>query len=210
MLVGAKPTSKLPSVSLPRPSLPHKTMTRPFALLAVLAMTVPNQAAETVTPAALDFTMETLAGEPVTLSDAYQGKVVLFVNVASKCGYTRQYEGLQELHTRYGDQGLAIVGVPCNQFGGQEPGSAEEIAEFCSATYGVEFDMLEKVDVKGPEQCGLYAYLTGDSPYPGKVKWNFEKFLVSKDGQVVGRYNSRVEPLGPELVMDIEKELAKE
>lgn len=184
-------------------------MTRFAALLAPLALIAPAPAADTVAPAALDFTMETLHGEPVTLSDAYAGKVVLFVNVASKCGYTRQYEGLQELHARYGEQGLAIVGVPCNQFGGQEPGTAEQIAEFCSSTYGVEFDMLEKVDVKGAQQCPLYAYLTGDSPHPGEVKWNFEKFLVSKEGAVVGRYNSRVEPLGPELTMEIEKQLAE-
>ncbi|QDT67296.1 Hydroperoxy fatty acid reductase gpx2 [Planctomycetes bacterium MalM25] len=184
-------------------------MIRLTTLLALLALVAPSPAAETVAPAALDFSMETLHGEPVTLSEAYAGKVVLFVNVASKCGFTRQYEGLQELHARYGEQGLAIVGVPCNQFGGQEPGTADQIAEFCSATYGVEFDMLQKVDVKGAEQCPLYAYLTGDSPYPGKVKWNFEKFLVSKEGEVVGRFNSRVEPLGPELTMAIEKQLAK-
>lgn len=160
-------------------------------------------------PAALAFEMETLDGETVDLAEKYADKVVLFVNVASKCGYTKQYEGLQELHARYGDQGLAIVGVPCNQFGGQEPGTATEIATFCSTTYGVEFDMLGKVDVNGDDQAPLYAYLTGESSYPGPIKWNFEKFLISKEGKVVGRYKSGVEPTGPELTADIEKQLAK-
>ncbi len=184
-------------------------MNRLLTCLAATLLLAQANAMQADSPAALAFEMETLSGEPVNLADEYAGKVVLFVNVASKCGYTRQYEGLQELHARYGEQGLAIVGVPCNQFGGQEPGSASDIAEFCSATYGVEFDMLGKVDVNGDGQAPLYAYLTGESSYPGPIKWNFEKFLVSKEGKVVGRYKSGVEPTGPELTAAIEKQLAK-
>lgn len=187
-------------------------MFRPFALAALLlaagTQTMHAQSPE-AQPPALAFTLDSLDGQEVNLAEKYAEKVVLFVNVASKCGYTRQYDGLQELHARYADQGLAIVGVPCNQFGGQEPGSADEIAQFCSATYGVEFDILEKVEVNGGGQCPLYAYLTGASPYPGPIKWNFEKFLISKDGQVVGRYKSGIEPTGPELIADVERELAK-
>lgn len=176
------------------------------ALAALMVSAVADS--DTVSPA-LDHSMQTLAGESVNLAEKYAGKVVLFVNVASRCGYTRQYDGLQELHEKYAGQGLAIVGVPCNQFGGQEPGTAEQIAEFCSNTYGVGFDMLAKVEVNGKDQCSLYAYLTEQSPFPGKVKWNFEKFLVSKQGEVVGRYASRDEPTGVLMTADIERELAK-
>lgn len=180
-----------------------------FALpAAALLLLTPTAAMQAESPA-LGFTMETIDGESVDLAEKYADKVVLFVNVASKCGYTRQYEGLQDLHAEYGEKGLAIVGVPCNQFGGQEPGSADDIVQFCQTTYGVEFDMLAKVDVNGDEACPLYAYLTSDSPYPGKIKWNFEKFLVGKNGEIVGRYASGVEPNSVELVADIERELAK-
>ncbi|TWU00148.1 Hydroperoxy fatty acid reductase gpx1 [Botrimarina colliarenosi] len=181
-------------------------------LLAIPAAVTQAQtdAVNSPPPAALDFTMETLDGEPVELAEKYAGKVVLFVNVASKCGFTKQYDGLQDLHAKYGDQGLVVVGVPCNQFGGQEPGTADEIAQFCSSTYGVEFDMLGKVEVNGEGQCPLYAYLTKESPYPGPIKWNFEKFLIGRDGEVTGRYASRVTPDSVELVADIEHELAKD
>lgn len=166
------------------------------------------QSTEAESPA-LAFEMETLDGQKVNLAEKYAGKVVLFVNVASRCGYTRQYDGLQDLHAKYADQGLAVVGVPCNQFGGQEPGTADEIAQFCSTKYGVEFDMLEKVEVNGAGQSPLYAYLTSQTDAPGPIKWNFEKFLVSKTGEVVGRYKSGVTPTGPELTADIERELAE-
>lgn len=182
------------------------TPTLLLALLVICAVALPSRGDE---PAALAFDMETLDGEPVRLAEKYAGKVVLFVNVASKCGYTRQYTGLEALHDQFADRGLAIVGVPCNQFGGQEPGTAEEIAAFCSSTYGVEFDMLGKVDVKGDSKCPLYAHLTGASPFPGEVKWNFEKFLVSREGVVVNRYPSGTEPESPAVVADIERELAK-
>jgi glutathione peroxidase len=166
-------------------------------------------------PAALDFTMQTLGGEDVHLAEKYEGQVVLLVNVASRCGFTGQYKGLQALHEKYADQGLAIVGVPCNQFGGQEPGSAEEIAQFCEANYGVDFDMLAKVNVKRnkDDQCPLYAYLTDKEKLPGigsDIKWNFEKFLVGRDGNVIAHYRSMTSPESKKLVQAIEAALAAE
>lgn len=167
---------------------------------------------KTEAPAALNFTMKTLDGKKVNLAEKYKGRVVLLVNVASKCGYTRQYEGLQGLHEKYADKGLAVVGVPCNQFGGQEPGTAEEIAEFCDTRFGVEFDMLEKVNVKASEkdQAPLYKYLTSEKTNPkhgGDIKWNFEKFLIDSEGNVIGHYRSKVEPDSEELTGAIEKAL---
>ena len=160
-------------------------------------------------PAALNFTMKTLDGENVHLSK-YQDKVVVFVNTASKCGFTRQYKQLQELHEKYGDQGLAIVGVPCNQFGGQEPGSEAEIKEFCQKNYGVTFDMLAKVDVNGDNQCDLYKFLNNQDTSPkgkGKVRWNFEKFVINRNGDVVARFGSNVSPDSSEFVKVIEQAL---
>jgi glutathione peroxidase len=142
----------------------------------------------------------------------YKGKVLLVVNTASECGYTPQYAGLQALHDKYGKQGLAVLGFPCNQFGGQEPGTAAEIAKFCKANYGVTFGMFEKIDVNGKNQAPLYKYLTSQeasSKDPGPVKWNFEKFLIGRDGKVVARYRSKVEPDSGELTGAIQAELAK-
>jgi glutathione peroxidase len=141
---------------------------------------------------ALQFEMTSLDGKKVDLSK-YQGKVVLFVNVASKCGYTPQYKDLQEIHEKLGKDGLAIVGVPSNDFGRQEPGSNADIAEFCKANYGVTFDMMGKVVVKGEGQCPLYKFLTSKDTNPkfaGPIRWNFEKFLVNRNGEVVARYAS--------------------
>lgn len=160
-------------------------------------------------PEVLNFKMKSLDGKEVDLSQ-YQGKVVLFVNVASQCGYTPQYKGLQALHDKYSAKGLAVVGVPCNQFGGQEPGSSEEIATFCSKNYGVKFDMLEKVDVKGGGQTPLYKYLTSAEKNPrfsGPIKWNFTKFLVGRDGAIIGRYEPKVAPESEELTKAIEAAL---
>lgn len=159
---------------------------------------------------AYSFKMKSLSGEEVDLGK-YAGKVVLAVNVASKCGYTPQYAGLQELYEKYKDQGLVVIGIPCNQFGKQEPGSSNEIAEFCKSKYDVTFDMFEKVDVNGEEACDLYKYLTAQEAKPagtGNVRWNFEKFLIGKDGQVVARYRSGTAPDDDELVSLIEKQLA--
>jgi glutathione peroxidase len=160
----------------------------------------------------LDHEMETLDGEKVNLAKKYQGKVVLLVNVASKCGNTPQYKPLETLHEKYGKEGLAIVGVPSNQFGKQEPGTAKDIAEFCEKNYGVKFDMMSKVDVNGEKAAPLYKQLTSkesDPKFPGKITWNFEKFLFNRDGQVVARFSPRTQPDSPEVVAAIEKELAK-
>jgi glutathione peroxidase len=151
-----------------------------------------------------EFTLNTIDGKPAPLS-AYKGKVVLFVNVASKCGYTPQYTGLQSLYMKYKDKGLVIVGVPANNFGGQEPGTNEEIATFCSRTYKVTFPILSKVSVKGADITPLYQYLTANNG--GDVKWNFTKFLVGKDGKPVQRFEPGVTPDSPEMAMAIEKAL---
>jgi glutathione peroxidase len=195
------------------------TVTKPLALVAAgvvlagvtLSLSAADTGAKTVVPPVLNFTMKKLDGTPVNLAE-YQGKVVLFVNVASKCGYTPQYAGLQKLHEKYGKDGLAVVGVPANEFGKQEPGTDTEISEFCKKNYGVTFDVLSKVVVKGPGTCGLYEYLTTKEVDPklnGPIGWNFEKFLVSRKGEVVGRYKSKVEPGSKELTEAIEAELMK-
>jgi glutathione peroxidase len=137
-----------------------------------------------------DFTAQTLEGKPAPLSD-YRGKVVLIVNTASKCGFTPQYEGLEGLWRKYKDRGLTILGFPCNQFGGQEPGNADEIASFCSLTYDVSFPMMAKIDVNGPKTHPLYAWLKHEKKGllgSEGIKWNFTKFLVDRKGQVVGRF----------------------
>jgi glutathione peroxidase len=161
----------------------------------------------------LNVEMQTLDGKKVNLAKKYDDKVVLLVNVASECGLTPQYEQLQALHEKYADQGLAIVGVPCNQFGQQEPGTAAEISQFCQENYGVEFDLLAKVDVNGPNATPLYKFLTSKESNPkhgGKITWNFEKFLFNRDGQLVARFVPRTKPDAPEVVEAIEAELAKD
>ena len=158
-------------------------------------------------PAALNFTMDSITGKPVDLSK-YQGRVVLMVNVASECGFTPQYAGLQELHKKYAAKGLSILGFPANEFGAQEPGTNREISEFCTKNYGVEFDMFSKIVVRGPGQAPLYKYLTTHPKFPGQVDWNFEKFLVGRNGEVIGRFKSEVEPSSKQLVTAIEAALA--
>ena len=160
---------------------------------------------------ALQFKVKSLSGEEVDLA-RYAGKVVMIVNVASKCGYTSQYEQLQEMHEKYSDQGLAILGFPCNQFLWQEPGSAEEIQQFCRLNYGVTFDMFAKVEVKGKNACELYRFLTSLDTKPkgaGKIGWNFEKFIIDRNGFVVARFGSGTKPDAPEVLSIIETELAK-
>ncbi len=160
----------------------------------------------------LDHKIARLDGTPGTLGDLTGDQPALLVNVASKCGLTPQYTGLEELHESYAGRGFTVVGVPCNQFGGQEPGTPEEIAEFCSATYGVTFPMTEKVDVNGADRHGIYRELV-DTPNEkgrtGDIEWNFEKFLLAGDGRVVARFNPGVEPQDPLLVEAIEAELAR-
>ncbi len=156
-----------------------------------------------------EYPVATLSGEPGSLA-TYAGKAVLVVNVASKCGLTPQYEGLEKLQERYEGRGFTVVGFPCNQFMGQEPGSAEEIQEFCSTTYGVTFPMFEKIDVNGEDQHPIYAELTkvADAEgHTGDIRWNFEKFLLSPEGEVIHRYAPLVEPEDPALVADIEAAL---
>ena len=156
-----------------------------------------------------DQKINTLEGEPADLTQ-YEGKALLVVNVASKCGLTPQYEGLEKLHETYASRGFEVLGFPCNQFMGQEPGTAEEIREFCSTTYGVQFPLFEKIDVNGAQQHPIFAELEQQADADGEagdVKWNFEKFLVSPDGEVVGRFRPQVAPDDEALVSAIEANL---
>src|SRR5690242_13054815 len=150
-------------------------------------------------PAALNFTMKSIDGKAVDLSK-YQGRVVLMVNVASECGYTPQYEGLEELHKKYSAKGLSILGFPANDFGAQEPGTDPEIAQFCKQNYGVQFDMFSKIVVRGSGQAPLYRYLTTHPKFSGEVDWNFEKFLIGRNGEVINRFKSPVEPLSKPMI----------
>ena len=160
----------------------------------------------------LDHPLGRLDGTPATLGEITSGRAALVVNVASRCGFTRQYAGLEALHERYADRGFTVVGVPCNQFGEQEPGSAEEIAEFCSTTYGVTFPMTGKVEVNGDGRHPVYAALTEVAPPDGEagdVGWNFEKFLLAPDGTPVARFPSKVEPDDLALVAAVESVLPR-
>ncbi|UYP19573.1 glutathione peroxidase [Rhodococcus sp. Z13] len=154
-----------------------------------------------------DIPINTLSGEPTTLG-AYAGHAILLVNVASKCGLTPQYTALEQLAQDYRDRGLFVVGVPCNQFMGQEPGTPEEIQEFCSTTYGVTFPLLEKIEVNGENRHPLYAELTKHpdaSGEAGDIQWNFEKFLIAPDGTVTARFRPRTEPDAPEVLDALEE-----
>ena len=154
--------------------------------------------------------VKTLAGEPATL-EPYKGHVLLIVNTASKCGLTPQYKALEELHETYGAKGFAVLGFPANEFGAQEPGTDDQIKDFCTTNYGVKFDMFSKVKVKGDGIDPLFDYLTSAATNPkfaGEIKWNFNKFLVSKTGEVLARFEPKVEPSSPEGKAAIEKALA--
>ena len=156
-----------------------------------------------------DIPVNTLAGQPSSLGEL-DGQTLLVVNVASKCGLTPQYTGLEALQEQYGDRGFSVVGFPCNQFGGQEPGTADEIAEFCSTTYGVSFPMFEKIEVNGPGRHAIYTELTATPDADGEagdIQWNFEKFLVGPDGAVIARFRPMTAPDAPELVGAIEANL---
>jgi glutathione peroxidase len=180
--------------------------------LCVLAM--PGNAGEKgakKVAAALNFRMAGLDGKEVDLAK-FQGSVVLIVNVASECGYTPQYKSLQALYAKHAKKGLVIIGVPCNQFGEQEPGSNQEIAEFCEKNYGVTFPMLAKVNVNGKDACPLFKYLTSKDTNPkfaGNIGWNFEKFLIARSGEVVGRFPSKVDPEDESFQKVILEELNK-
>jgi glutathione peroxidase len=186
-----------------------------FATIAILGfapLTASAQKGGGKVQSALAFKMTSLDGKEVDLA-RYKGKVVLFVNVASECGYTPQYKPLQALHQKYAKDGLAIVGVPSNDYGGQEPGTNAQIAEFCKKNYGVTFDMLAKVGVaKGAGQAPLYRFLTEKETNPnfgGPVRWNFEKFLIGRDGTVIGRFASDVDAGSPEFEKAIQNALKK-
>ena len=147
---------------------------------------------------------ETINGDSTSLAD-YSGKVILVVNVASKCGYTRQYAGLEELYRNYKDSGLVVMGFPANNFGGQEPGSNEEILEFCTANFDVTFPMMSKVSVKGENKHPLFIELTEKPGFHGEIKWNFSKFLIDRNGNLVKRFDSGVDPLSDELAGNVKK-----
>ena len=157
-----------------------------------------------------EFTMKTIDGADRSLGD-FKGKVVLLVNVASKCGLTPQYTDLEKLHEELAPRGFSVVGFPCNQFAGQEPGTDAEVKQFCSTTYGVTFPLFSKIDVNGPARAPLYAWLTAEDAKPegaGDIKWNFGKFVVDKTGKVVARFDPTVSPTAPEVRSVIDKALA--
>ncbi len=197
-----------------RCSLPHLTFPvsrstflsmKSLALLASLLF-MPTLAL----PAAsvLSVTAKNIDGKDVALS-SYKGKVLLIVNVASHCGYTPQYAALEALQEKCQSQGFTVLGFPCNQFGGQEPGTNEEIKQFCSSKYSVTFPLFDKIDVNGPKRAPLYDVLAGtDSPYPGNITWNFTKFLIGRDGKVIKRFESKVKPDSAEVTQAIEAALA--
>lgn len=176
--------------------------------LIALSLFATACAAEEKPMSAFEFKMKGLDGKEVDFAK-FKGKVVLFVNVASECGYTPQYEGLQELYAKHEKAGLVVVGVPSNEFGNQEPGTDDEIAKFCATNYKVSFPMLSKVSIKGSTAVPLFKYLVANSGDTKDVGWNFEKFLVGRDGKVVGRYKSGVDPTSDELVKAIAAELEK-
>ena len=160
---------------------------------------------------ALNFKAKTIDGETVDLED-YEGKVVLIVNTASRCGLTPQYAGLQQMYKKYEEKGFVVLGFPCNQFGRQEPGSDADIKEFCSSRYDVSFPMFSKIDVNGGDAAPIYKFLTSQDTKPagkGDISWNFEKFLIDREGQLVGRYSPRTKPSDADLVKAVESELGK-
>ena len=177
-----------------------------FAAVLALMVAASAYAASSI----YDFTLPLLNGKAAPLAD-YKGKVVLVVNVASRCGFTPQYSALESTYEKYKDQGFIIIGFPANNFGGQEPGTNEEIAKFCSGKYNVTFPVYGKVSVKGDDQTPLYAFLTKDAnpAVAGDIKWNFTKFLVGRDGKVVQRFEPATTPDSPEIIAAIEAELKK-
>ena len=176
-----------------------------IALLAALSLL-----ATIVAPAEslYDVKLKDIEGKDTTLA-AYKGKVLLIVNVASKCGLTPQYKALEALQQKYQAKGFTVLGFPCNQFGGQEPGTNEEIKQFCSSKYSITFPMFDKLDVNGGDRHPLYVTLAGEkSPYPGDIKWNFNKFLIGKDGKILKRIEPKTSPDAPEVAAAIEAALA--
>jgi len=189
--------------------MPHETIrTILVVTIVILSVACPMMVVHAAPASPLVGEVKKIDGTSVDLS-SYKGKVVLIVNVASRCGKTPQYAGLQSLHEKYKDKGLVVLGFPANEFGAQEPGSDSEIKAFCSSKYGVTFDMFSKIVVKGPNKAPLYKTLTESSNPPGEVSWNFEKFLIGRDGSIVGRYQPGIAPSDASLTQAIEAELAK-
>jgi len=182
----------------------------PIILCTLLAICSTLTAGPTTMPtSALDHTVKDIDGNDYDLSKL-KGKVVLIVNVASKCGFTKQYAGLEKLYETHKDKGLVVLGFPANNFGGQEPGSAEQIKEFCSTKFNVTFPLMEKISVKGEGIAPLYQFLTGKETagkFAGDIKWNFNKFLIGRDGAIANRYDSKVTPEDPALVKEVETAL---
>jgi len=170
-----------------------------FAFMSVLAFASSTSV--------YDFTLNSIDGQPVALN-SYKGKVLLLVNVASRCGYTPQYSALESVYEKYKDRGLVIIGFPANNFGAQEPDTNQEIKTFCTRKYNVSFPMMSKVSVKGGDQTPLYKYLTGMPKTGGEIQWNFTKFLVDRDGNVVARFEPATTPDSPEVISALEKTLA--
>ena len=186
-----------------------------FVVLGALAVGIfalmnhdPRAEEQVATIDYLSVPLTTITGEEVSLK-SFEGKVVLLVNTASKCGYTPQYKNLEEIYRKYKDDGLVVLGVPANNFMNQEPGSNEEIMAFCRTEYDVTFPMLAKISVKGDDIHPLYDYLTNQSPFPGKISWNFNKFLIGRDGTVIDRFGTKVNPSDEELTSKIEMALGK-
>jgi len=178
-----------------------------FVTFALLTMALPYSASAADT--LHEFTVKDIDGKELNLA-TFKGKVVVVVNVASQCGYTSQYANLQRLHEQFKDQGLIVLGVPANNFGGQEPGTESEIKAFCTGDYGVTFPMLSKLSAGGADQAPLFAFLTAsNAELAAPISWNFEKFLVDKEGKVISRFNSGVEPDGEELVSAVKEALAR-
>jgi glutathione peroxidase len=210
MIVAGHPWQEWPEpvpkfLRLRANSIREMTMKRIFVLLAILGTTL--MAAEKTV---YDFTLNSIEGQSAPLA-SFKGKVVLLVNVASRCGFTPQYAGLEALYEKYKDRGFVIVGIPANNFGAQEPGSNQEIKTFCTSKYHVTFPMMAKVSVKGSDITPLYAFLTDKSANPktgGEIGWNFTKFLIGPDGKVVGRFDSEVEPDSKDLTSAVEKALS--
>jgi len=174
--------------------------------LVLITLTRYTQADQRPMGGIYDITVNTIDGQPKSLGD-YKGKVLLIVNTASRCGFTPQYKGLETLYREYKDKGLEILGFPANNFMGQEPGSNKEIKKFCALKYNVTFPLFAKISVKGPDEHPLYQYLTNAPDFKGPISWNFNKFLVDMGGNVIARFDSKVDPQAPELVKEIEQAL---
>jgi glutathione peroxidase len=209
MMLGCVPAIIAVSFpSIPHPATKCQLMKRLLALMICMTMAVSAHSDEPKN--ALNFQVVSIDGDKTNLED-YRGKVVLVVNVASACGLTPQYTGLQELYEKYKDQGFVVLGFPSNQFGAQEPGTDSEIKTFCSTKYNVSFPMFSKVDVNGANAVPLYKHLTSQDAPPvgsGKISWNFEKFLIGRDGKLVNRFSPRTKPTDGEVIKAVEAQLA--